>query len=121
MLCISASSAPASFYRVPRPRRKGVRCGAVQVAFVARKRLKSVQVEKFNTPRGTVQVSTAKATALDLAGYPRHAGGFDQVATILSELAEKIDGERLVAAAKTGPLPWAQRLGYLLELVYCNR
>jgi predicted transcriptional regulator of viral defense system len=64
-----------------------------------------------------VQVATAEVTAVDLAGYPQHAGGFDQVATVLSELAEKIDANRLVAAAKTGPLPWAQRLGYLLELV----
>ena len=38
------------------------------------------------------------------------------MATVLAELAERIDGERLVAAARTAPLPWAQRLGYLLEL-----
>ena len=39
----------------------------------------------------------------------------DQVATILAELAERIDPDRLVAAAKTAPIAWAQRLGYLLE------
>src|SRR2546430_15653239 len=45
------------------------------------------------------------------------SGGLDQVATILAELAEKVDPKLLVTAAKTGPLPWAQRLGYLLELM----
>jgi hypothetical protein len=33
------------------------------------------------------------------------------------ELAEKIDAKRLTLAARSAPLPWAQRLGYLLELV----
>ena len=36
---------------------------------------------------------------------------------MLSELAEKIDPEKLAAAAAAAPLPWAQRLGYLLERV----
>ncbi len=54
---------------------------------------------------------------MDLVGYAHHAGGFDQVATILGELTEKIDPKRLAAAAKTAPLPWARRLGYLLKRV----
>lgn len=44
-------------------------------------------------------VSTPEATALDLIGYQYHAGGLDQVATVLSELAERIDPEKLAAAA----------------------
>jgi hypothetical protein len=48
---------------------------------------------------------------------PTACGGIRPGATILAELAEKIDPKRLVAAAKTAPLPWAQRLGYLLELL----
>ncbi|MBM2806045.1 MAG: hypothetical protein HW419_3938 [Deltaproteobacteria bacterium] len=71
----------------------------------------------FNTPRGTILVSTPEATAVDLVGYHHHAGGLDQVATILSELAEQIDPQKLVNAARTAPVPWAQRLGYLLEHV----
>jgi len=54
-------------------------------------------------------------TAIDLVGYQHRVGGLDQVATILSELAEKIDPGKLAAAARTSPIPWAQRLGYLLE------
>ncbi len=97
--------------------RRQIVCGAVRVSFTTRKRLSEVPVQKFNTPRGTVLVSTAEATALDLVGYQHHAGGLDQVATILAELAEKMDPDKLAAAAQTAPLPWAQRLGYLLEKV----
>lgn len=94
-----------------------IECGAVRVSFIARKKMRAVPIQSFNTPRGTILVSSVEATAVDLAGYPRHAGGLDQVATILAELAEKIDPKLLAVAAKTAPLPWAQRLGYLLERV----
>jgi len=36
---------------------------------------------------------------------------------VLSELGEKIDPAKLVAAANAAPIAWAQRLGYLLEQV----
>ena len=49
-----------------------------------------------------------------MSGAP---GGLDNVATVLSELAEHLDPERLLAAARTAPVPWVQRLGYLLELL----
>jgi hypothetical protein len=74
-------------------------------------------VQQFNTPRGVLAVSTAEATALDLVGYQNHVGGLDQVARVLAELAERIDPAKLAAAADAAPLPWAQRLGYLLEHV----
>ncbi len=97
--------------------RRPIRCGQVRVTFIARKRLVEVPMQAFNTPRGTIQVSTPEATAIDLVGYPERAGGLDQVATVLSELAEAVDPARLTAAARTAPMPWAQRLGYLMDLV----
>jgi predicted transcriptional regulator of viral defense system len=76
-----------------------------------------VPVQSLNTPRGTLLVSTPESTAVDLVGYQQQAGGLDQVATVLSELAERIDPEKLAAAAAAAAVPWAQRLGYLLERV----
>jgi predicted transcriptional regulator of viral defense system len=113
----AAHHRPQEFQIVVAKNRRPIACGAVRVAFVARKRMTDVPVQSFNTPRGTIRVSTVEATAIDLVGYERHAGGLDQVATVLAELAEHIDPERLVAAAKTAPISRAQRLGYLLELV----
>lgn len=95
--------------------RRPIRCGAVRVAFMVRKRLREVPIQSFNTPRGTVLVSSPEATAFDLIGYLLHAGGLNHAATVLSELAERIDPVRLVAVARTAPVGWAQRLGYLLE------
>ena len=95
--------------------RRPIHCGAVRVVFMMRKRLAEVPVQSFNTPRGAVLVSSPEATALDLVGYVEHAGGLHQVATVLSELVERIDAEKLAVAARTVPVGWAQRLGYLLE------
>ena len=97
--------------------RRLIQKGRVRVAFMARKQLRRVPVQSFKTPHGSIVVSSPEATALDLVGYADHVGGMGQVATILSELAERIDPEKLAAAAETASIRWAQRLGYLLECV----
>ena len=113
----AAHHRPQEFQVMLAKPRRPTHCGRVRVAFIVRNRLKEVAVQNFNTPRGMILVSTPEATAVDLVGYHRHAGGLDQVATILSELAEQIDPQKLLTAARTAPVPWAQRLGYLLERV----
>lgn len=98
---------------VMRPHRPIV-CGQVRVTFVVRKNVGAVPVQSFNTPRGTIRVSTPEATAFDLVGYADQAGGLDQVATVLGELGESLDSAKLAAVADASPVTWAQRLGYLL-------
>lgn len=112
----AAHHRPQEFQVFLEKNRRPIECGKVRVAFVARKRIKDVPTQFFNTARGAIRVSTPEATAIDLAGYPQHAGGLDGVATILSELAEEIDASKLPEAAATAPLSWAQRLGFLLNL-----
>lgn len=113
----AAHQRPQEFQVFLERRRLPIECGKVRVAFLIRKRLKEVPVQALNTPRGSLILSTPEATAVDLVGYQHQAGGLDQVATVLSELAEKIDPQKLAAAAATAAVPWAQRLGYLLEHV----
>jgi predicted transcriptional regulator of viral defense system len=110
----AAHHRPQEFQVLLERARRPIRCGRVRVRFIVRKHLQDVPVQGFNTPRGIILVSTSEATAVDLIGYHHHAGGLDQVATILMELSEHLDPEKLVSAAKTAPIPWAQRLGYLL-------
>jgi predicted transcriptional regulator of viral defense system len=112
----AAHQRPQEFQVFLERARRPIRCGRVRVHFIVRKNLQKVPVQRFNTPRGTVQVSTPEATALDLVGYHHHAGGLNQVATVLMDLAERIEPKALAAAAAAAPVPWAQRLGYLLEL-----
>jgi predicted transcriptional regulator of viral defense system len=113
----SAHHRPQEFQvMVGRPRRP-IQCGKVRVVFHVRKHLADVPVQDINTPRGTVAVSTPDATAFDLIGYEAQIGGLDAVATILAELAAKLDADKLAALAPRVPMPWVQRLGYLLERI----
>jgi predicted transcriptional regulator of viral defense system len=112
----AAHHRPQEFQVMLGKSRRPIRCGQVRVAFIVNRRVNEVPVQSFNTPRGTIRVSTPEATAIDLVGHHQHAGGLDQVATVLAELAEKIDPAKLATAAAAVPLPWVQRLGYLLEL-----
>ena len=105
---------PQEFPVVVEKNRPSIVCGAVRVAFVARRNLAAVPVESFNNPRGTVVVSTVEATAVDLVGYMHRAGGVDRVAGVLSELGDEMDPKRLVEACGSASVLWAQRLGYLL-------
>lgn len=106
---------PQEFQVVVLKNRRPIECGLVKVAFIARKEVAQVPTTSINTPRGHLRLSTAEATAIDLVGHPGHAGGLDNVATMLSELAERIEPASLVEVAKVSPLTWAQRLGYLLD------
>jgi predicted transcriptional regulator of viral defense system len=113
----AAHQAPMVFQAVVAENRPELRCGSVRVEFVTRHNVGEIPTLQKNTLRGVMRVSSPEATAFDLVGYPGHAGGLSNVATILSELVENIDAEKLFAETARSPLPWTQRLGYLLELV----
>ena len=100
-----------------RKNRPGIECGLVRVDFIARRDLDKMPVTVLNTPRGVVRYASAEVTALELVGYPGHAGGMNNVATVLSELAEELTTDKLIEAARLSPVSWSQRLGYLLDLV----
>ena len=108
---------PQEFQVVLEKSRPAISCGSVRVSFIARRNLVEVPVESFNNPRGTILVSTVEATAVDLVGYMRRAGGVDRVAGVLAEMAENMDPKRIVEASRVASILWAQRLGYLLEHV----
>jgi len=113
----AAHHRPQAFQVVVKRTRLGIICGGVRVDFIGRKNVAAIPTQDFKTPRGYLKVSTPEATAFDLAGYPHHAGGLDNSATVLAELAESLDASKLVSIAGLSPMAWSQRLGYLLELV----
>ena len=113
----AAHHRPQEFQVMVGKARKPLECGKVRVAFYVSKRIADVPVQHINTPRGAIAVSTPEATAFDLVGYESKIGGLDAVATILAELAEKLDADKLHALSAIMPMPWVQRLGYLLEHV----
>jgi predicted transcriptional regulator of viral defense system len=117
----AAHQQPQVCYVMVAKNRPSIACGAVRVRFVARHNVAEIPVARFNTPRGYLAVSSPEATAFDLVGYHKHAGGLDNVATVLAELTDSLSLEDLFEVAKLSPGPWVQRLGYLLERVGAER
>jgi predicted transcriptional regulator of viral defense system len=111
---------PQAFQLLVEQHRPRLVCGRVRVDFVARKALRDVPVDVVNTLRGPLHVATREATAFDVVGYPEHADGLDGAAAVVAELLSTETGsglntDRLVACAATAPLPWTQRLGFILD------
>jgi len=73
-------------------------------------------IEK-QTETGTMRVATPETCAFDMVRYPAAAGHLSNAATVLVELAERLDARKLVDVAPLLRLPDVQRLGYLLDAV----
>jgi predicted transcriptional regulator of viral defense system len=67
----AAHQRPQEFQVVLAKNRRSIQCGMVRVAFIARKNIKDVPGQSFNTPRGAVLVSSPEATALDVVRLRR--------------------------------------------------
>lgn len=94
-----------------------IRAGRSLLVFYFRKDMEEVAVaiEDCKTDTGTMKISSAALTALDLLRYPQASGGIDNVATVLSDLGHKIDSTQLAALSKSVERPVVQRLGHLLD------
>ena len=94
-----------------------IRAGRSIIAFYFRKDVEAVLfgVEDQKTDTGSMKVSSVELTALDLVRYMHIAGGIDAVATVLSDLAPRIDGRKLASLAAKFERTTVQRLGYLID------
>ena len=103
---------------IPRRTVRPIRAGNVLIEFHGKGPFNHSQTQEIKTPTGSLKVSTPETTAWDLVRYFKAAGGLENVATVLSELAEKLDGSALRAIVKRHDDKLvAQRLGYLLDKV----
>ncbi len=90
----------------------------VRVRFLRFAAMAGAQTQRMRTHTGDVPVSTPEWTAIDLIRFQRHYGGLDAAATVLKELAERLDADRLAAAAAAEPTSaYLQRVGWLLDYV----
>lgn len=103
---------------IPERTVRPIRAGNVQIRFYGKGAFDRSQIQDAKTPTGLMKVATPETTAWDLVRYFKAAGGLENVVTVLSELAEKLDAKRLRDAVKRhGEVIVAQRLGYLLDRV----
>ncbi len=88
------------------------------IQFFIKKGWAKEDVVQKKAATGYINVSSPELTALDLLFYFDQVGGFNRIATILEELAESMNAEKLAEAAKRFPqMAAVQRLGFLLDEV----
>ena len=73
--------------------------GNLSVHFFTKKNFSATSIERIKVQTGYMAVSTSESTALDLVCYARQIVGLDRVLTVMQELGEKVDAEKLAAAA----------------------
>ena len=90
----------------------------MSIHFYIRKSWIKEGIVKRKVDTGFINISSPELTALDLVSYYHEVGGFNRVATVIEELREIIQAEKLVETAKQyEEISVIQRLGYLLEYV----
>lgn len=74
-----------------------------------------------NAEMGTIKYSNAALTAVDLVQFATNIGGYGRAATVLAELMEAVDINKMESVVPFTTTATLQRLGYLLEFVLCEQ
>lgn len=109
---------PQAFQVVTNKQLKSLILGKIKINFIYKKLLAAIPTQTITVKSGLLKIATPEVTAMDLFIYPHHAGGLNHTATVLSELIEALDVEKLLALIRSSKeIRWAQRLGYILEKI----
>jgi predicted transcriptional regulator of viral defense system len=111
----AAHQQPMVFQVITRKPIREMRAGRVAIRFYMNSLIERFPVVRMQTETGTMRVATPESTAFDLVRYPAAAGNLGNVATVLSELADRMEKRALVALAPIVNTTDVQRLGYLLD------
>jgi hypothetical protein len=87
---------------VSRPRAPVI-VGPARIEFFVDVSTDPASIQDLNTPTGTMAVARPERAALDLVAFVSACGGSDAVATVLEELSETIDSDRLIEIASHYP------------------
>lgn len=90
----------------------------VKINFVGKKSIPSDYIQQKTTKTGYIKISGPELTAMDLIFYQYEIGGLSRAGTVLNELAEELDFNRVDNDFFTYfPSTTVQRLGYILDEV----
>lgn len=92
--------------------------GKVNIIFIYKKFMQNLPIQNITVSTGYLKISSPELTAIDLLKYPNKSGGLNHIATVLSELIESIDSEKLISLAnQLHENICLQRMGYILEKI----
>ncbi len=119
----AAHQQPQSFSVVTsKPGLKNINTNNLKINFNIKKEWDNDYIVQKKVDTGYINVSSPELTALDLVYYFDQAGGLSRVSTVLEELCESIDADKMLELVKRySPITAVQRLGFLLEEILSMR
>lgn len=105
-----------------KPSLRQIHSKTLALDFYVKKEWSKEDIIPMKVETGCINVSSPELTALDIVFYFDEVGGFNRITTVLEELGERMDAQKLVTAAKGFyQKTTIQRLGFLLSEVLQNR
>lgn len=109
---------PQVFQIVTDKQIKALQFGRVKIQFVYKKNMEKLPTQLITVKTGYLKIATPELTVYDLLHYPNQVGGLNNIATILTELIERIEINKFKEFVhKMDEGAWVQRLGYILDLI----
>lgn len=107
---------PQQFQIISDMRPQMIEKGAYSISFFHKKAIADACRKQRQSPAGYYWISTPEMTAYDLLRYPKTTQSLNLTETVLQELGEKIDPDRLAALLDIGSeISVLQRLGWMLD------
>lgn len=105
-----------------KPSLRGIHAKTLAIDFHVKKEWPKEDITQLKVETGYINVSSPELTALDIVFFFNEVGGFNRIITVLEELSESMDAQKLLATAKRFyQITTIQRLGFLLSEVLQNR
>ena len=90
----------------------------IRFVFICRKDIKDKFIVRHKSRLGTINVSCAELTAIDLVANEEKVGGLNRVCSVLNDLVDSIDFKKVDDSIYSiYPISVYQRLGYILESI----
>lgn len=90
----------------------------IRFVFICSKDIEDKFIVRHKSRLGTINVSCAELTAIDLVANEEKVGGLNRVCSVLNDLAESIDFDNVDDSIySVYPIPVYQRLGYIFESI----
>ncbi len=112
----SHQQAMESYVFINKPPIRPTKVEGIKINYVVKSEFPEHGLEQRKTAAGYLNISGPELTALDLVEYQQRVGGLNRISTIIYELSESMQPEKLkLILQNKASLSAIQRLGYILS------
>lgn len=112
----AAHQQPQEFFVITNTKQLPTRKKGIKINYIIKNIIPVQFLDNRKTESGYVKVSSPELTAFDLVYYSNRIGGMNRTCTVLNELAESMDPEKIeLELVRLFSVATIQRLGYILE------